>query len=191
MTSTKQLNRISKFLSLILRHNPEAIGIKLDSNGWANIEEIITKTNKIRHNEFRTLHSSLIKEVVRKNDKKRFSVSTDEKYIRANQGHSLHVDLQLQPTSPPEVLYHGTASRFLTSITKHGLKPQQRQHVHLSTDVDAAIAVGQRYGKPIVLRVKAQLMSKQGFEFYQAKNNVWLTNSVPEKFISIFSSHAS
>ncbi|MFM2483476.1 RNA 2'-phosphotransferase [Celerinatantimonas sp. YJH-8] len=185
MTSAKELNQISKFLSLILRHKPDTIGIELDSNGWANIEEIIIKTNKFKYDGISPLNLPLIKEVVKNNDKKRFSISEDGEYIRANQGHSINVDLQFQPISPPETLYHGTATRFLTSITEHGLKSQQRQYVHLSTDVETAITVGQRYGNPIVLEVKAQLMYKQGFKFYQAKNNVWLIDNVPSEFISL------
>lgn len=181
MALEKELKEISKFLSFILRHKPDAIGLILDSKGWANIDELIGKTNT--SGEINNLDRALIQEVVDTSDKKRFLISDNGQRIRANQGHSVDVDLQLKPITPPEFLYHGTATRFLDSILKEGLKPQQRQHVHLSTNIETAMAVGQRYGKPIILKIRARLMYEQGQEFYISENAVWLTNSVSPEFI--------
>ncbi len=182
MTSSKQLNKTSKFLSLVLRHEPEAIELALDKNGWANIDALISKAND--SDEANPLDHALIQEVVSTSDKKRFIISDDGQNIRANQGHSINVDLQLKPATPPEFLYHGTATRFLDSILQEGLKPQQRQHVHLSTDIEIATNVGQRYGKPVILTIKSLLMNEQGFMFYLSENGVWLTKSVPGIYIN-------
>ena len=170
--SKNQLTQTSKFLSYVLRHKPDAIGLELDSEGWVAIDELISKANV-------PITEELLKEVVITNDKQRFAISKDGKRIRANQGHSVKVDLQLKSQQPPDILYHGTASRFLDDILKEGLKPKQRQHVHLSSDTDTAIAVGQRYGEPVVLTVNARKMYQQGYKFFLSKNNVWLTESVP------------
>jgi putative RNA 2'-phosphotransferase len=181
MASSKQLNKVSKFLSFVLRHKPDAIGLELDPNGWANINDLISKANA--SSEPANLDRTLIQEVVETNDKKRFIISDDGQNIRANQGHSIKVDLQLKPVTPPEFLYHGTATRFLDTILEEGLKPQQRQYVHLSTDIETATDVGRRYGKPIILKIKALLMLEQGFVFYRSENGVWLTSKVPTNFI--------
>jgi putative RNA 2'-phosphotransferase len=173
--------KISKFLSFILRHKPEAIGLTLDDNGWADIDELIAMSNA--SGEAVKLSRTAIDAVVRFNDKRRFAISEDGKRIRAVQGHSIQVDLQLKPAEPPEHLYHGTATRFLESILAEGLKPQQRQYVHLSRDVPTATGVGQRYGKPVVLTVQARRMHERGYAFYLADNGVWLTGSVPVEFI--------
>ncbi len=181
MASSKTLNKTSKFLSFVLRHKPEAIGLELDTNGWAHLDELILKANA--SGEVNNLDRELIEEVVNTNDKKRFIIDDERQRIRANQGHSVNVDLQLKPVTPPEFLYHGTATRFLDSILKVGLKPQKRQHVHLSEDIETATAVGQRYGKPVILTIKALLMHEKGFVFYRSENGVWLTDSVSIKFI--------
>lgn len=180
MTTSK--TKISKFLSLVLRHKPEAIGLVLDEQGWANIDELIDKANY--SNQGISLTRSLLQEVVDTSDKKRFTVSDDGQKIRAAQGHSVDIDLKLKPITPPEFLYHGTATRFLDSILKEGLKPQQRQFVHLSTDIETATKVGQRYGKPVILKIKALLMYEQGFVFYLSENGVWLTGHVPKAYIA-------
>lgn len=180
MTSSEH-NKISKFLSYVLRHKPEAIGLTLDEKGWVSIDELIDKANQ--SDEGISLDHFLILTVAETSDKKRFSISEDGLRIRANQGHSINVDLQLKPIAPPEFLYHGTATRFLDSILKEGLKPQERQHVHLSTNIETTTAVGKRYGKPMTLTIKALLMHEQGFTFYLAENGVWLTNNVPSKYI--------
>ena len=173
--------QISKFLSFILRHKPDAIGIELDSNGWTEINRLINKTNA--SNEFESLTLEQLQEVVHSSDKKRFVISEDGNKIRANQGHSIKVELQLNELIPPAQLYHGTASRFIESIMNEGLKPGERNHVHLSDNIDTAEAVGKRYGKPVLLKIEALKMHQQGFKFFLSENNVWLTAKVPAVFI--------
>ncbi|UZE07009.1 RNA 2'-phosphotransferase [Pseudomonas corrugata] len=178
---TKRLNETSKFLSYVLRHEPQAIGLQLDSEGWADIESLIAGAAE----DGRPLDMDLIQAVVSSSDKKRFSLSGDGLRIRAVQGHSTGtVSLQHVEKEPPELLYHGTATRFLESIWEKGLIPGSRHHVHLSQDMQTAIAVGQRYGKPVVLKVDALRMHQQGFKFFQAENGVWLTDHVPASLIS-------
>ncbi|MEL6687939.1 MAG: RNA 2'-phosphotransferase [Pseudomonadota bacterium] len=167
---------ISKFLSYVLRHKPDAIGLTLDAEGWADIGELIAKADM-------PLSHDRLKNIVATNDKKRFSISRDGLSIRANQGHSLDVDLGLTAKAPPEQLYHGTARRFLESIMKEGLLPQSRQHVHLSQDYETATLVGQRHGKPVVLTIPALEMHQHGYEFFQAQNGVWLTKTVPSNVL--------
>ncbi len=174
--------KISKLLSYVLRHKPDAIGLTLDDQGWADIDTLIDKINT--SNQGSTLNRSRLQEVVLSSDKKRFTLSGDGKKIRAAQGHSIDIDLDLKPVKPPEFLYHGTATRFLDSILQEGLKPQQRQHVHLSKDIETATTVGERYGKPVILTVNTGLMYEHGFTFYIANNGVWLTKKVPVQFIS-------
>lgn len=179
--NNKQLNETSKFLSCILRHEPHAIGLQLDAEGWADINSLILGAAKNGH----TLDFIIIKTVVNTSDKKRFTLSEDGQRIRAAQGHSTSsVDLQHQEKEPPEFLYHGTATRFLGSIFQHGLIAGSRHHVHLSQDTLTAITVGRRYGKPVILKIKSLHMYQQGFKFFQAENNVWLTEGVPIEFIS-------
>ncbi|AKA21818.1 RNA 2'-phosphotransferase [Pseudomonas chlororaphis] len=179
--SKKRLDDTSKFLSYVLRHEPQAIGLELDSEGWARIDALIDGAAR----EGRQLTPELIAEVVASNDKKRFALSADQQRIRAVQGHSsASVNLQLAEKLPPAVLYHGTASRFMASIDEKGLIPGSRHHVHLSQDMATAEAVGQRYGKVVILKVAAQDMQAQGFKFYQAENGVWLTDHVPVDFLS-------
>ncbi|CAH0321132.1 RNA 2'-phosphotransferase [Pseudomonas mediterranea] len=178
---TKRLNETSKFLSYVLRHEPQAIGLQLDSEGWADIESLIAGAAE----DGRPLDMDLIQAVVSSSDKKRFGLSDDGLRIRAVQGHSTGtVSLQYVEKEPPELLYHGTATRFLESIREKGLIPGSRHHVHLSQDMQTAIAVGQRYGKPVVLKVDALRMHQQGFKFFQAENGVWLTDHVPASLIS-------
>ncbi|MDR2633727.1 MAG: RNA 2'-phosphotransferase [Treponema sp.] len=141
--------RISKFLSLVLRHSPETIRLNMDKNGWVNINELIDNANKYKNMH---LNNDLIKIIVETNDKQRFILSDDRKRIRANQGHSITVDLELENKIPPDILYHGTATRFLDPIMKEGLKPMTRQYVHLSPTATIALTVGKRHGKAIVLR---------------------------------------
>jgi len=172
--------RISKFISLILRHKPSEIGLILDDNGWADVEELIEKS-KLRNQNFTVAQ---LEEVVVTNDKQRFGFNEDRTKIRANQGHSLKtVDLELKAIQPPEFLYHGTVARFIESIEKQGLQKQSRQHVHLSGDRDTAVKVGSRRGKPIVLCINAIDLHNQGHLFYLSKNDVWLTDAVPSEFI--------
>lgn len=177
----KILTRTSKFLSFVLRHKPEAVKLTLDANGWASIDELIAKTKHDLENP--KLSRDLIIKVVKQSDKQRFSISEDGQLIRANQGHSVNVDLELQAIEPPSILYHGTATRFLDAILAEGLKAGSRQHVHLSEDIDTANAVGQRYGKPVILKINALAMFEQGHQFYVSENGVWLTENVPVQFI--------
>ena len=170
----------SKFLSFVLRHQPEAIGLALDADGWGSVDDLIA--GAARHG--RQLSRELIEQVVATNDKKRFELSADGLRIRAVQGHSTRgVDRQFEPRQPPGVLFHGTASRFVAAISRQGLKPGSRHYVHLSADEQTARAVGLRYGLPVVLVVDAVRMHAQGFVFHQAENGVWLTARVPPAFL--------
>lgn len=173
---TTSTTTISKFLSYVLRHKPDAIDLDLDPEGWASIEELIAKADI-------PLDLGMLHEVVATNDKKRFVISDDGLFIRANQGHSITIDLGLKPVEPPELLYHGTTTRFLNSIQAHGLLPQNRQYVHLSRDAETAAKVGQRHGKAVILTIPALQMHQQGHQFFQAQNAVWLTKSVPPEVI--------
>lgn len=178
--SKKIIEDTSKFLSYVLRHEPQAIGLELDSQGWGDLDALISGAAK----NGRQLNRELIERVVEGNDKKRFALSADGQRIRAVQGHSNKaVQLQLEAKQPPAVLYHGTATRFMESINEKGLIPGSRHHVHLSQEIETAKAVGQRYGKVVILQVDAQAMQAQGFTFYQAENGVWLTDQVPVSFI--------
>ena len=176
--------KLSKFISYILRHKPDSIGLTLDSQGWALIDELIDKSNASGTVFGRV---DLLK-MVDGNDKKRFSISNDGQRIRAAQGHSVRVELGLTAQEPPPVLYHGTATRFVSSILAEGLKPQSRQQVHRSADETTAHRVGQRHGKPAILTVEAALMHDEGFKFFLADNGVWLTDHVPPAFLRLMPS---
>jgi len=171
--------KISKFLSRILRHSPETIHLSMDKNGWVNINELIENANKYTNMR---LTDDLIKTIVQTNDKQRYIISEDGKRIRANQGHSIAVDLELESKTPPDILYHGTAERFLDSIMKNGLKPMNRQHVHLSQTKETAFSVGKRHGESIVLSINAKKMYEDGYKFYLSENKVWLADKVPVKY---------
>jgi len=171
---------ISKFLSYVLRHAPESIGLSLDANGWAEVEELLAKARKAG----RGIDLATLQEVVAQNDKRRFTLSEDGRRIRAAQGHSIAVDLALAPSEPPPLLYHGTATRNLDAILAEGLKPGRRQQVHLSLDPETALKVGQRHGKPTVLTVDAAAMHRDGYALFRADNGVWLTDSVPARYLS-------
>jgi len=176
----KQLKHISKLMSLVLRHQPEAIGIQLDENGWVNVQELIQKMNANGN----TVDMATMTMAVETNDKKRFSFNDEKTLIRANQGHSIEVELNLKPAIPPGILYHGTADRFIKRILKEGLTKQQRRHVHLSWQMEAAKAVGSRHGKPVILHIGANAMQEDGFVFYLSANNVWLVDAVPVQYIT-------
>ena len=171
--------KASRFLSLILRHKPEQIGIELDHAGWARISDLIKLANR------KDLTQESIKEIVSQNAKQRFDISSNGKFIRANQGHSIDIDLQLEAVEPPQFLYHGTATHSLDSILKIGLDKRQRHHVHLTEDQELAMNVGQRYGNPVLLQIQAASMHATGTEFFCTKNNVWLCDHVPVDFIVI------
>jgi putative RNA 2'-phosphotransferase len=173
--------KISKFLSLVLRHEPEKIGLELDSAGWVSVSQLL---NASADHGF-SINREELEFIVANNDKKRFAFSEDGSRIRASQGHSVEVELDYQPTAPPDVLYHGTAFRFLPSIRSQGLLKGQRHHVHLSQDAKTAIAVGQRHGKPVVLKIRAGEMNRAGHSFFLSANGVWLTEHVPPDFFEI------
>jgi putative RNA 2'-phosphotransferase len=170
---------LSKFLSLILRHKPEVIGITLDEYGWADVTELLEKMNQ----SGKQVELEQLKEVVAGNDKQRFTFDDTFQRIRANQGHSIPIKLELSPIQPPDILFHGTAEKNITSIMEKGLLKGKRQHVHLSVDEDTAVKVGQRYGKPVVLVIDTASMAREGHLFYRSKNGVWLTEHVPAVYI--------
>jgi putative RNA 2'-phosphotransferase len=184
---SSNFTQLSKFLSFVLRHKPETIGLMLDQQGWVPVEELITKSEAAG-----TLFSREdLMNVVNTSDKERFSLSEDGQRIRAAQGHSVTVALGLPPQEPPRVLYHGTATRFMESILSEGLKPQARQQVHLSTDEATAHQVGQRHGKPVIFKVDALRMHEDDFKFFLADNGVWLTDQVPPEFLTLSSTSAA
>ena len=175
----KHVKNISKFLSLILRHKPQVIGLNLDEQGWTSVEELLEKLTI--HKKGITM--SELEWVVENNNKKRFAFNEDKTRIRASQGHSLKLDLGYEAVEPPEFLYHGTATRFIDSIKKTGLEKRNRHHVHLSPELDTATSVGGRHGKPIILIVQSMEMHQAGHEFFVSKNGVWLTDHVSLDFI--------
>lgn len=179
MLEEKKLVKTSKFLSLVLRHKPSEANIELDNNGWTDVNILLSNIAK------RGFKLSLeeLKYLVENNNKKRFAFNDDFSKIRASQGHSVEVDLDYTPEEPPEYLYHGTATKNLDSIFQTGLEKRNRNHVHLSKDIETAINVGSRHGKPIVLKVKALEMHKKGFEFFLSANGVWLVDNIPVEFI--------
>jgi putative RNA 2'-phosphotransferase len=175
----KETTRISKFLSLILRHQPEQVGLKLGEAGWVSVDELLQAVNG--HGVALTLDQ--LKHVVATSDKKRFAFSEDGQRIRASQGHSVEVDLQYPPQMPPELLYHGTAVRFLDSIRQHGLQRMERHDVHLSAETKVTVQVGSRHGKPALLTIRASDMHRAGFVFRCSANGVWLVDHVPPQYI--------
>lgn len=173
------LNNLSKYISLILRHKPEVIGITLDEHGWANVDELINGIN----NSGNDINMEILEEIVRTDNKQRYSFNEDKTLIRANQGHSIPVDVELTEIEPPEFLYHGTGQKYVDSIDKKGLIPKSRLYVHLSKDEETAINVGQRHGEPVVYIVKSKEMFNDGYDFYCSVNGVWLTKAVPIKYL--------
>jgi putative RNA 2'-phosphotransferase len=176
---TKHLISTSKFLSLVLRHQPETIGITLDAEGWVAIADLLTAC--AAHGK--PITRELLEEVVATNDKRRFSISPDGVRIRANQGHSVEVDLGLTPREPPDLLFHGTVAKFLDAIRRIGLIKGNRHHVHMSADEQTAGKVGQRRGKPVILTIEAARMSRAGHAFFQSDNGVWLVDAVPPEYL--------
>ena len=175
---SKQLEEISKFIALILRHKPETIGITLDEHGWAKVDELIDGISKTY-----VFNMEMLEEIVRTDKKGRYSFSEDKTLIRANQGHSINVDVELEEKEPPEFLWHGTGEKFVSGIDTEGLIPKSRLYVHLSKDEDTALQVGARHGKPVLYRVLSGKMYKDGYVFYLSKNGVWLTKKVPLEYL--------
>jgi putative RNA 2'-phosphotransferase len=173
------MSELSKFLSYVLRHAPDSIGLAVDSGGWCEVSELIAKSAAAG----RTFDEAQLLSLVAASDKQRFTLSEDGRRIRAAQGHSIAVDLGLIPVEPPHLLFHGTATRFLDAIRDEGLLPGSRQKVHLSGDEATAVAVGRRHGKPVVLHVRAGEMWVAGHAFWRADNGVWLVDAVPPHFL--------
>ena len=169
------MKSLSKFLSLILRHQPQKVGIELDEHGWADVEELCRRV--------RGLDRATLEQIVAQDEKQRYSFSADGKLIRANQGHSIPVDVELAELEPPEILYHGTGEKFAASIRAQGLIRKSRLYVHLSGDTETARKVGQRHGKPLIFLVESGKMFADGFKFYRSVNGVWLTEHVPAKYL--------
>ncbi len=175
------IKRISKFLSLVLRHNPGKIGIDMDVNGWVEVNDLIEKC-AAKHVRF---NKEELEEVVATNDKKRFSFNEDGTKLRANQGHSLaFIEMDFEVVEPPQFLYHGTVGKFMEAIQESGLQKMNRQHVHLSKDKETAIKVAKRRGKPVILTIQSGKMHQDGFDFHCSANGVWLTNEVPPKYFT-------
>ena len=172
------LTDTSRFISLILRHKPETIGITLDEHGWANVNELIEGISRTR-----PFDMEMLEEIVRTDNKQRYSFNEDKTLIRANQGHSIPVDVELPEKQPPEVLYHGTGEKFTASIDEKGLIPKSRLYVHLSQDGATAKNVGSRHGKPVIYEVDAAQMAADGYTFYLSVNGVWLTKEVPVRYL--------
>ena len=172
------LKSTSKYISLILRHKPETIGISIDEHGWANVDELIAGVNKTQ-----PLDMAMLEQIVAEDEKQRYSFNEDKTLIRANQGHSIPVDVELEEVEPPEILYHGTGEKYVASIDEKGLIPKSRLYVHLSPDEVTAKKVGQRHGKPVIYTVKSGEMHRDGISFYRSVNGVWLVKAVPVKYL--------
>lgn len=172
------LKETSKFISLILRHKPEVIGITLDKHGWANVDELIAGISKTQ-----PIDMAMLEQIVAEDEKQRYSFNDDHTLIRANQGHSIPVDVELEEKEPPEFLYHGTGEKYVASIKEQGLIPKSRLYVHLSPDADTARRVGQRHGKPVVFVVRSGEMYRDGIKFYRSVNGVWLVKEVPKRYL--------
>jgi putative RNA 2'-phosphotransferase len=172
----KTINQRSRFLSLVLRHQPEKAGLTLTDSGWTSVTDVLSGVG---------LSMVELEEVVATNDKKRFEFNDDKTLIRARQGHSVKVDLGYESATPPTILYHGTAEKNRELILRHGLNKMQRHHVHLSADEDTAVAVGRRHGSPVLFVVRAGEMVLHGWDFYKTANGVWLVDRVPSAFVRL------
>lgn len=177
--NNKNYTNLSKYISLILRHKPEVIGISLDEHGWADVGELIEGIN----NSGTYVDMNILESIVASDSKQRYSFSEDKKHIRANQGHSVDVDVELEKVEPPEFLIHGTGKKYVESIDTNGLIPKSRLYVHLSDDKDIAIEVGRRHGEVALYIIAAGEMHRDGYEFYLSKNGVWLTKEVPVRYL--------
>ncbi len=177
----KQITRTSRKMSLVLRHKPEAIGLTLDTNGWALVTDLLNRLAATGTPITRTELDTIVAE----NNKKRFAFNPDGTKIRASQGHSIDVDLEFEPLTPPDELFHGTATTSVDSILATGLQSRSRQHVHLSLDLATATQVGARHGRPVILTVDAAAMHKDGYKFYRSANDVWLTDEIPSRYLTV------
>lgn len=173
-----QLEKTSRYISFLLRHHPEAAGLTLDAHGWANTAELIECVSKTRH-----ITMTLLEQIVSTDEKQRYAFNADKSLIRANQGHSIPVDVELTSSAPPEKLWHGTAKKYMESIDKNGLLSQTRLYVHLSSDYQTAVTVGRRHGEPVVYTIDSAQMYADGYIFYRSVNNIWLTKNVPPIYL--------
>ncbi len=176
----KSMKKTSKFISLILRHRPEVIGISLDRHGWAKVDDLIRGINRTGNH---SIDRDLLEEIVRQDEKQRYSFNEDHTRIRANQGHSVPVDVELEKKTPPDILWHGTGEKYVPSIDRQGLIPKNRLYVHLSSDVETAKKVGSRHGRPVIYQIDCRTMSEEGHNFYFSANQIWLTENVPVKYL--------
>ena len=174
----KSIKETSKYISLILRHKPDVIGITLDEHGWANVSELIEGI-RCTH----PIDMQVLEQIVDSDEKRRYSFNEDKTLIRANQGHSIPVDVELEKMKPPKILWHGTGAKYVESINLSGLISKSRLYVHLSSDYETAVNVGNRHGKPVVYKVYAEKMEQDGYMFYKSVNGVWLTKEVPKKYL--------
>lgn len=179
--TNRQDEALGRYLSLVLRHNPAAAGIHLDEHGWADVEALLAGAAGAG----KKISRETLERIVRENSKQRYSFNDDHTRIRANQGHSIPVELDLEPQTPPDVLYHGTALRYLDDIRGKGIERQSRQYVHLSADQKTALAVGSRHGAPLILKIHAKAMAEDGYLFYRSANGVWLCERVPWEYITL------
>lgn len=179
--SDKQMRNTSKFISLILRHKPEVIGISLDEHGWADVRELIEGVNRAGGH---FLDLEILEEIVRTDEKQRYSFNEDHMLIRANQGHSIPVDVELEEKTPPDILWHGTGEKYVPAIDEQGLIPKSRLYVHLSSDLETARKVGSRHGRPVIYQVNCAQMVQDGFRFFLSANKVWLTKKVLVRYLS-------
>lgn len=175
----EKYKNLSKYLSFILRHKPDDIGMQIDSNGWCSIDDLLEKINK----KGKVISIEILAEIVESDSKSRYLFNEDKSKIRANHSHSIEIDLGLSAIEPPDVLYHGTPVRFSGSIMADGLQKMKRHHVHLSEDIDTAKILGQRRGEFCVLKVDAKRMHKDGYKFYKSDNDVYLTDNVPISYV--------
>ena len=182
-TEERRLERLSKFISMILRHKPEVIGITLDEHGWADVDELIKGINET--GEEVEFSKTTLEKIVKTDKKQRYSFSQDRTLIRANQGHSIPVDVELKKKEPPKVLYHGTGVKSVKAIQEQGLLSMERLYVHLSSDVETATNVGKRHGTPVIFQINTEQMQKDGYDFFQSVNGVWLTKEVPAKYLEL------
>ena len=178
--SGKKIKSTSKFISLILRHRPEAIGILIDEHGWADVQELIAGVNRSGGH---ALDMELLEEIVRTDEKQRYSFNEDHTLIRANQGHSIQVDVELEEKKPPDILWHGTGEKYVSSIDAQGLLPKSRLYVHLSPDIETARKVGSRHGKPVIYEIDCRTIAEDGYRFFLSANHIWLTKEVPVQYL--------
>ena len=184
--SGKKKEKTSRFISMILRHRPEAVGISLDAHGWADVQALISGINRSGGH---TIDMEILEEIVRTDEKQRYSFNNDHTKIRANQGHSIPVDVELEEKNPPDLLWHGTGEKYVPSIDARGLIPKGRLYVHLSSDRETARKVGSRHGKPVIYEIDCRKMKEDGYRFFLSANHIWLTKEVPAQYLKKLQAH--